>query len=144
MYELLYIVPAPFTEKDLDGISKKIKEIIKNSDGKITKQDYLGNKKLAYPIKQVHRGFYLLVNFEIGPEKITKIDQKLKLTPEVLRHMIIQTTITTTERKPKRIKEKKPEGTIEKEKPIKEKTTADKKKVDIKKLGEKIDDLFKL
>lgn len=126
MYELLYLIPAPLTEKDLPNVSKKVKEIIEKLGGKINKEENLGNKKLAYPIKQIYRGFYLLLNFEIGPEKLKELDQKLKLISEILRHLIT-----------KAIKEKKV-------KPSRKKDNKKTKKIDLKKLGEKIDDLYKI
>ncbi len=136
MYELLYIIPAPFTEKDLPNISKKVKEIIEKLGGKITKEETLGNKKLAYPIKQIYRGFYLLLNFEIEREKLKELNQKLELTPKILRHMIVKTVEAKkvplkVSREPKKITKKKAE--VKKG-----------KKIDLKKLGEKIDNLFKI
>ena len=136
MYELLYIVPAPLTEKDLPNISKRIKEIVEKLGGKIIKEENLGNKKLAYPIKQVYRGFYLLLSFEIETEKLKKLDQKLKLMSELLRHLITK----TIERKKKPVRP----SLAEEEKRPEEKPAKKVKKVDLKKLGEKIDDLFKL
>ncbi|MCH7758776.1 30S ribosomal protein S6 [Patescibacteria group bacterium] len=146
MYELLYIVPTPFTEKDLDKIAKQTKEIISSLDGKITKEKNLGSRKLAYPIKQIHRGFYLLVNFEIAGEKIQELDQKLKLTPEILRHIIIK--IVVTKKRPVKVKKEEPvvdEKKLAKDSmPEKQKDTEKSKKIDLKKLGEKIDELFKI
>ncbi len=136
MYELLYIVPAPFTEKDLPNVSKKIEEIIKSLDGQITKENNLGSKKLAYPIKQVYRGFYVLVNFEVEPKKLKELNQKLKLTPGVLRHMIVKALIPG--KMPPEAKKKEIIKTEEKKEIKKE------KKIDLKKLGKKIDDLFKI
>lgn len=134
MYELLYLVPAPLTEKDLPNVSKKAKGVIEKLGGKISKEENLGNKKLAYQIKQIYRGFYLLLNFEIDPKKLKELDQKLKLIPEILRHLV---TKTIKEKKVVRSPQKKQE-----EKTLKsEKST---KKIDLKKLGEKIDDLFEI
>ncbi|MBU4369545.1 30S ribosomal protein S6 [Patescibacteria group bacterium] len=134
MYELLYLIPAPLTEKDLPNVSKKVKETIEKLGGKISKEENLGNKKLSYPIKQIYRGFYLLLNFEIDPKKLKELDQKLKLIPEILRHLV---TKAIKKKKVVRLSQKKQE-----EKTLKsEKST---KKIDIKKLGEKIDDLFEI
>jgi len=134
MYELLYLIPAPLTEKDLPNVSKKVKEIVEKLGGKISKEENLGNKKLAYPIKQIYRGFYLLLNFEIDPKKLIELDQKLKLIPEILRHLV---TKAIKEKRVVRSSQKKQE-----EKTLKsEKST---KKIDLKKLGEKIDNLFEI
>ena len=142
MYELLYIVPAPFTEKDLPDISKKVKQIIEKLGGKITKERDLGNRKLAYPIKQVYRGFYLLLNFEIETKKLKELDRKLKLIPEILRHIVVKTIKKEPIRKQARLvkEDEMPKKIIEK----KESEPKKAKKIDLKKLGERIDDLFKI
>ena len=173
MYELLSIVPSPLTEKDLPEISKKVKDLIENLGGKLINEENLGNKKFAYPIKQVYRGFYILFGFEIEPKKVKELDQKLKLIPEILRHLITLAIPKPEKRIPRRrqapqiLKEadesvvgaptqphlapldremrrekKQSEDADEKipdEKKEDEKKT---KKIDLKKLGEKIDDLF--
>lgn len=161
MYELLFIVPAPLTEKDLPDVLKKIKGAIEELGGEFVKEENLGNKKLAYPIKRVFRGFYLLVIFKISAEKIKILDQKLKLTPEVLRFLItksIERKLVPTRKKPssyQKITEKEflPEKSEElalkepgekKEEEEKPKEKTKKSKIDLKKLGEKIDDLFKI
>lgn len=141
MYELLYIVPTPFTEKDLPDIEKKVKNIIEESGGKVVKEKNLGNKKLAYPIKQIYRGFYLLFYFDINTDKIEELNNKLKLTPEILRHLITKAIKETPKRSFKR-EEKKEEPKQEKKE---EKKDKDKKnKVDLKNLGKKIDNLFNI
>lgn len=90
MYELLYIVPAPLTEKDFPIISTKVKDLIEKQEGKILEEKNLGQKRLAYEIKRVYQGFYLLLNFEIDSLKIKILNEKLKQFPEILRHLIIK------------------------------------------------------
>lgn len=145
MYELLYIVPAPFTEKNLPDILKKIKEIIGSLGGQINKEEKLGNGKLAYPIKQVYRGFYLLIDFEIEPQKLEELNLKLKLTPEILRHIITRKIDTTAIKKESARVKKEQSIKIEPQEKIEKKEKKLKPpKIDLKKLGEKIDNLFKI
>lgn len=139
MYELLYIVPGPLTEKDLPGISKKIKGLIEKFKGNVVKEDNWGNKKLAYPIKGVYRGFYLLLNFDLQTEFLKNLDKELKLFPEILRHLITR----VVKRKPGSSlkREEKTGDNFEK---LAKKEIVKEEKIDLKKLGEKIDDLFKI
>ncbi|MBL7054108.1 30S ribosomal protein S6 [Patescibacteria group bacterium] len=90
MYELLYIIPTPFTEKDIEGISKKVNNLIKELKGEINEEKNLGNKKFAYSIKQIYKGFYILVFFNIPKEKLEELNKKLKLITEILRHVIVK------------------------------------------------------
>lgn len=94
LYELLYIIPTPYTENDVPNIQKNINQAIEETGAKIAREENLGNKRLAYEIKTVKRGYYILLNLEGLPEAILKIEQKLKLMPEVLRFQIIKTKTT--------------------------------------------------
>ena len=89
-YEILYIIPSPFTEAEAPAIQKNINKIIEESGAKIINENNLGNKKLAYTIKTIKRGFYILTTFEGDRESLIKMEQKLKLTPEVLRFQITE------------------------------------------------------
>lgn len=156
MYELLYIVPAPYTEKDLEGISQKIKKIISDLEGTITHEENLGSKKLSYPIKTVYRGFYLLIHFEIGAKKTKELNQKLKLTSEILRYMITVSPVPKPQIKKVKQEKEKPVDIFEEE--LQKKEIGEKKedkeergekprkpkKLDLKKLSDKIDKLLKI
>ncbi len=105
MYELLYIIPTPFSEKDLPEISKKIEKTIIDLNGKIIERKELGNKKLAYPIKQIYKGFYFLINFEMETDNLSKLNKKLKTIPEVLRYMVVKAIVPRPKRERKKEKE---------------------------------------
>ncbi len=139
MYELLYIVPGPLTEKDLPDVSKKIKNLVEKSGGSVVKENNLGNKKLAYPIKGVYRGFYLLVNFNLETKFLKDLDRDLKLMSEILRHLIIR-VIERKQRVPVRKSEAKTDEVVDGA----GNEAVKNKKIDLKNLGEKIDDLFKI
>jgi len=148
MYELLYIVPAPLTEKDLPNVSKRVNKIIEDLAGKIIKEENLGNKKLAYPIKQVYRGFYVLVYFEIEKESLKKLNKILELDSEILRHIIVKAIKKDSPKKRLKVLKQEKE-TADKEldtgnKEEKEKKREIKGKIALKKLGKKIDDLFNI
>jgi len=144
MYELLYIVPGPLTEKDLPDVSKKVRGFIEKMGGGVVKEDNLGNRKLAYPIKGVYRGFYLLVNFDLKPESLKDLNKELRLSPEILRHLITRFVEAKTRpsRKKNRIKDN-----LESNENVEaggERKEEKGEKIDLEKLGEKIDDLFKI
>lgn len=155
MYDLLYIIPTPYTETDLPAIQKGIVTAIENLGGKIIKEENLGSKKLAYPIKLVRRGFYILVVFEVDKDKLAELNKQFRLMPEILRFQI---TIKLKEQLRKR-RTPRPKIKIDEE-IIEEKREAEDKKepsapkerkehikledLDDKDLDQKIDDLLKI
>jgi small subunit ribosomal protein S6 len=133
-YELLYIIPTPYTEDDLPNIQKNVNQVIDEAGVKITKEENLGNKRLAYDIKKVKRGYYLLVNLDGTADAILKIEQKLKLMPEVLRLQIIKLEISKKKAKPRRF------AARAKTTPAKESA----EKVNLEDLGKEIDKLLEI
>ncbi len=143
-YEILYIIPSKYEETDLSTVDKKISALIEKEGGKITSKDDLGRRKLAHPIKNVRQGFYLKSEFDFPAQKLTNLNNSLKLMPEVLRHIIITAGIRILKGKrrerliDKKVKEMVPKITAD----LKEKATKEEKKITMKELDEKLDQIL--
>lgn len=92
-YEVLYLVAANYTEEELKPIRQHVISEIKKIGGEVTFDESFGKKKLAYPIKHNHQGYYLIAEFDAEAEKIKELDRQLRLTNEVLRHIIAKRDI---------------------------------------------------
>lgn len=88
MYELLYIVPAVYTEDELEKVALKIGELLKDGGAEITESKNLGKIKFAYPMKKQTVGYYVLTNFNAAAEALGKIDRILRLEKDVLRFLV--------------------------------------------------------
>jgi len=89
-YELLYLLPATYTEDELNPIKEEVLGYIKKYEGQITFEDNFGKKKLAYPVAKNHQGYYLISEFDLDGAKLKDLEKDIKLTNEVLRHMIVK------------------------------------------------------
>lgn len=87
-YELMYILKTNVEDEAKEAIINKVKSII-DAEGKVEKVDVWGNKKLAYEIKKVKEGYYVLVNFEAAVDVPKEIERNLRITEGVLRYMIV-------------------------------------------------------
>jgi len=109
-YELLYIVSVKFAGAELEKIQTKVKELIQKEGGQIDHEEDFGKKKLAYPIKHNYQGFYIINEFDIEADKVKTLNEKLKLTSEVLRYLIVsKKKLTEEEKKNKENKKQKTE-----------------------------------
>ncbi|MFA6255324.1 MAG: 30S ribosomal protein S6 [Patescibacteria group bacterium] len=145
-YELLYLVGANYTDEELMPIKEKVKELLKKFGGEITLEDSLGKKKLAYPIKGNHQGYYLLMEFNIDGAKLKELNQNLKLTSEVLRHVVVSRKIETpsllktTAAKLKTAEQKEREVKITPEE--ERKTEPEKGKIKLEDLDQRLDEIL--
>lgn len=89
-YELMCLVPTKFAEDEVGGVMSQIRDLITKHGGKITFEDSLGKKRLAYPIKQVHQCYYLLTHFDGEPDRIRQLEGELKLSSDIVRHLLMK------------------------------------------------------
>jgi small subunit ribosomal protein S6 len=89
-YEIMYILPSKYTEAEMDDIIKKVAGIMQTAGAQITDTFNMGKRRLAYPIEHQRNGSYILVHFDAEPAAVVKMDSVLRLTGEVLRHMIVE------------------------------------------------------
>ncbi len=147
-YELLYLVGANYTEEELIPIKEKVKNLVKKFSGEITLEDSLGKKKLAYPIKGNHQGYYLLYEFDLTPENLKALNQSLSLANEVLRHIIVKRQLKTisllkaTEEKLKTAERKEREGKMETPEDKKTDVKKEKGKIKLEDLDQRLDEIL--
>ncbi len=154
-YELLYIVSNQYTEDELSVIREKIKNMITKYEGVLGLEEAPEKKKLAYPINKIVHGYYVALEFEMeNGENLSKINNDLRLDKEIVRAQIIVRKKLTPEELAKqaqqRLRAERQEQTasvaesiekIEETKTVAEKK--DDKKVSLKNLDEKLDELLK-
>jgi small subunit ribosomal protein S6 len=89
-YEILYIVRADLDDDKVQDIIKRVNTLIEKSDGSVDRTNIWGKRKLAYEVKHQKEGSYVLQDFQIGPDRIPELEAALKITEEVLRHLIVR------------------------------------------------------
>ena len=88
-YEVLYIL-SPKMEADYQANINQFESIVLSNGGSVIKSDYWGKKRLAYEINGYNDGIYVLTEFFAESVAVKELDRKLKLSEDVLRHMILR------------------------------------------------------
>ena len=86
----MYILPSALTETETPEHAAKITNLLQAAQAQITTEIDLGRKKLAYPINHDRYGYYRLVEFAGDSAIIQKLNESLRLSRELLRHIIIE------------------------------------------------------
>jgi small subunit ribosomal protein S6 len=89
-YELLYIIPATYTDEDLGGVENTVKALLEKHGATIDSMTRLGKFRFAYAINNARYGHYVLVRFSAEGSAIKAIDGALRIATEVLRHLILR------------------------------------------------------
>lgn len=88
-YELIYILRTDLEEEATEAVINKFTGLIEKNGGEVVKVDKWGKRRLAYAIKKRTEGFYVIVDFKAEPAVSHEVERVLKITDEVLRHMVV-------------------------------------------------------
>ena len=88
-YEVIFIV-TPMEEEATNAVIDKFTKLIQVNGGKIEKEDRWGKKRLAYEIKDYTEGYYVLLYVNAEPTCVAECDRVMKITDELLKHMIVR------------------------------------------------------
>ena len=86
-YEIA-VLYHPDLEIDLGKAEERVKKIIADNKGKITKTDNWGKRKLAYQIKKQDFAIYVFYAVEIPAENVAKVEQTFNITDEIIRFLV--------------------------------------------------------
>jgi small subunit ribosomal protein S6 len=89
-YEVLYIVRADLEDEKVQDAVKRVNTLIERSSGTIERTNVWGKRKLAYDVKHQKEGSYILQDFQLDPDRVPELEAGLKITEEVLRHLIVR------------------------------------------------------
>ncbi len=90
IYEFCFLYPATLSQKEEGDLLKEIEKIIEETGAKQISKDLWGKRGLAYKIKGHTEGNYVVYHYQMDPSSIIEIDTVLRITPNVLRHIIVK------------------------------------------------------
>ena len=86
-YSGLFII-VPEKEDGMDEMRKSISSVISDNSGNVVKENMMGKKSLAYPIRKKSEGIYYEVIFTALPEAISKMMRQFQINTDLLRTLI--------------------------------------------------------
>src|SRR6516165_1123087 len=89
-YEVTYILRPSLEESEVDERANAIAEILKSQGGQVMNVERLGRKRLAYEIKDVREGHYVVMQFKSDPAASKELERQLKLHEDVLRALVVR------------------------------------------------------
>ena len=67
-----------------------LKKELENAGITLTKEDDMGDRLLAYPVRKNDRGHYVLYTIQSAAEPLKALAKTLKLRPEVLKYLFVR------------------------------------------------------
>lgn len=89
-YEILYIVRPELDEEQLTEAVGAVDRLIGTLGGSTVKTDVWGRRRLAYEVRHLREGQYVLTDFQIDPARVPEMEATLKISDSVFRHLIVR------------------------------------------------------
>jgi len=87
-YELVCLIQPDLDEAAFNGVLERVKGWVAESGGNVDKVDIWGKRKLAYPIRKHRESNYVLFNLSLDTTATSGLEQNLRYTETVMRHML--------------------------------------------------------
>lgn len=89
-YEVTYILRPNLEENELSERTNAIAEQLKANRGEVASVETLGKKRLAYEIKDVREGIYVVMRFRADADAAHELERQLGLNEDVMRALLIR------------------------------------------------------
>lgn len=87
-YEIMFIVDPTLDDEMKEKTVETVKEII-SAEGEVKNTEIWGLRKLAYPIEKKTEGYYVVLDFQADPTLPKELDRRLRISDNVIRHLIV-------------------------------------------------------
>ena len=87
-YEVVFLV-HPDQSEQVPAMVERYEGIISKNKGQIHRKEDWGRRQLAYPIRDVHKAHYILLNIECDEVALDELKTTFKFNDAILRNLII-------------------------------------------------------
>jgi small subunit ribosomal protein S6 len=87
-YELMLVLRPDLAEDRVQATLDRVTRSISAAEAQLVKVSPWGRRRLAYPIGQFREGSYYIVLFDAPSPAVDEIERGLRITEELLRHLI--------------------------------------------------------
>ncbi len=95
-YEIVFLV-HPDQSEQVPAMIERYKGLIENGNGKIHRLEDWGRRQLAYPIQNLVKAHYVLLNIEADQSVLNELVETFRFNDAILRHLVIKRDGADTE-----------------------------------------------
>ena len=88
-YELMILFDPNLADEDKKVLQDKIRTTITANQGKVTRIEQWGKRKLAYQIKKFQEAIYVIIHFNLEPGNIANLESSIKFEEKIIRYLLI-------------------------------------------------------
>ena len=96
-YELMYIVRPDVDDDGLRAAVDSVKSLVEGQGGEIHKTTLWGKRRLAYEVKHLRDGHYVIVEMKLDGARVANVERALRIHDSVFRHLLVVQEVPSAE-----------------------------------------------
>lgn len=88
-YETIYIMRPDIDADSAERLGSRLADIVTREQGRLTKVETWGRRRLAYDITKHRRGVYVYLKYLGGGRVVSEVERNLRLTDGVLKYQTV-------------------------------------------------------
>jgi len=104
-YEIV-LLAHPDQSEQVPAMVERYEAMVVKHDGKIHRKEDWGRRQLAYPINDLHKAHYVMMNVECSQVALDELKTAFKFNDAILRNLILQRKSAVSGESPMMRKEK--------------------------------------
>ena len=88
-YEVVFLV-HPDQSEQVPAMIERYKALIEGAEGKVHRLEDWGRRQLAYPIQNLVKAHYVMLNIEASQATMNELVDSFRFNDAVLRHLVIK------------------------------------------------------
>ena len=90
-YEMMFIVRPDLEEANIKKVGESMKALVEDKKAKVIEYKEMGQRELAYTIKNYKNGYYFLIVAETDSDEVVKeFDRIALINEDIIRHLIVK------------------------------------------------------
>ncbi len=95
-YEIVFLV-HPDQSEQVPAMIERYKALVENGNGTIHRLEDWGRRQLAYPIQNLVKAHYVMLNIEVDQAVLSELVESFRFNDAVLRNLVIKRDEADTE-----------------------------------------------
>lgn len=95
-YEVVFLV-HPDQSEQVPAMIERYKALIEGDKGTIHRLEDWGRRQLAYPIANLAKAHYVMLNIEVSQNALNELETGFRFNDAVLRHLVVRRDEADTE-----------------------------------------------
>jgi small subunit ribosomal protein S6 len=88
-YETIYILRPDIDADSAEKLGSRLADVVTRENGRLTKVESWGRRRLAYDVKKNRRGVYILLKYLGGGRVVSEVERNLRLSDNVLKYQTV-------------------------------------------------------